>query len=241
MATGRRPSVIHKIDSTFAGVHPHEWGILSKIFIPEIVPPKQELRNRLLRLYQTEFKKPSLTVYCLDMSKSQKGELKNTLDSSMTILFDQEIADRYLLNAGKKDINIVIPFDEKIIGRWTIEGNNQDQFKDILDQLRSIEPRGTTNLYGALIAAYEEISKFEHENYLKSIVLMTDGESNIGATYDDLVKTYKQYEIDSPIIAIPIGKASKDQLHQLTELTRGRIVDASDNLVNAFREAKGYN
>ena len=37
------------------------------------------------------------------------------------------------------------------------------------------------------------------------------------------------------------GDASDDQLNELSELTRGRTFDGKDNLVEAFKNAKGYN
>ena len=37
------------------------------------------------------------------------------------------------------------------------------------------------------------------------------------------------------------GEASDDQLNQLSELTRGRTFDGKNNLIQAFKNAKGYN
>ncbi len=58
-----------------------------------------------LNLYQTEFRKPSLTVYCLDYSGSMEGTGREQMVEAMSQILIQENAARYLLQAREQEIN----------------------------------------------------------------------------------------------------------------------------------------
>ena len=46
---------------------------------------------------------------------------------------------------------------------------------------------------------------------------------------------------DIPVFSIMFGDASDEQLNEMSELTRARTFDGKNNLVQAFKNAKGYN
>ena len=63
-----------------------------------------------LNLYQTQFRKPSLTVYCLDYSGSMLGEGRAQVVEAMSQILLQENARANFLQASEQEINILIPF-----------------------------------------------------------------------------------------------------------------------------------
>ena len=46
---------------------------------------------------------------------------------------------------------------------------------------------------------------------------------------------------DVPIYSITFGNADDKQLKQLAEISSGRVFDGRQDLVRAFRQARGYN
>ena len=78
---------------------------------------------------------------------------------------------------------------------------------------------------------------------LASVILMTDGKSNQGATMADLQQRMQQLGLNGqvPIFAIMFGEADEAQLKEITDATDGRVFDGRKDLVQAFREARGYN
>ena len=51
-----------------------DWGIDTERILSPITMPAADVLEEALNLYQTQFRKPSLTVYCLDFSGSMYGE-----------------------------------------------------------------------------------------------------------------------------------------------------------------------
>lgn len=69
---------------------------------------------------------------------------------------------------------------------------------------------------------------------------MTDGESNSG-TMQSLRNTYRQIGKDIPIYSIMFGDASSYQLEGIAQLTNAKVFDGRTNLLEAFKQVRGYN
>ncbi|MGN0574807.1 MAG: VWA domain-containing protein, partial [Ruminococcus sp.] len=50
-----------------------DWGIDTQRILSPVTMPSEQVLKKALNLYQTEFRKPSLNVYCLDFSGSMAG------------------------------------------------------------------------------------------------------------------------------------------------------------------------
>ncbi|MDQ1354620.1 MAG: Ca-activated chloride channel [Acidobacteriota bacterium] len=218
-----------------------QWGIQAdKILSPLKLPPADVILEAL-HLYQTEFRKPSLTIFCLDFSGSMEGEGDKQLKQAMGILLDQRIARQYLIQAAGEEVIVVIPFSSSIMGQWQVLGNDEQQLGKLLDDIVRLAPSGGTDIYSPVIQGLNIISQYDPGKYMPAIILMTDGESNTGKNIGDVKKAWQQLGLDIPIFSIMFGKASQEQLNQLAELSRARVFDGRKDLVNAFREVKGYN
>ena len=87
--------------------------------------PDSEVLWEALGLYQTQFRKPSLTTYVLDFSGSMSGDPSRKLKDAMGEILLQQRAAKNLLQASQQEENIVILFSSEVIS-INIETGNSD-------------------------------------------------------------------------------------------------------------------
>ena len=185
LAQGRRIG----LDMDPVGADPEvfnpDWGIDLELVIQPITLPPADVIREALELYQTEFRKPSFTVYCLDYSGSMEGSGEEELEAAMAVLLDPEQAARYLLQPSSRDVTVVIPFNDQPIDQWRADGNDPDTLRSLLRQVTAQAPGGGTNIYSCVNRALDVMEQAGLEGYEPAIVLMTDGRSRDGS-FDDL-------------------------------------------------------
>jgi Ca-activated chloride channel homolog len=241
LAVGRRTGLALNPVGADPAVFNPDWGIDLNRVIQPIALPTAEVIAEALVLYQTEFRKPSFTVFCLDYSGSMEGEGERELKAAMRVLLDPEEAARYLIQPASRDVTVVIPFNHEVIGRWRTDGNDPINLGDLLTSVTSQRADGNTNIYGCAIAALNTMADANLEGYAPAIILMTDGRSNEG-DFDDLERRLG-WESPGviPIYGILFGDASEDQLEQIAEATSGRVFDGQNDLIGAMRGARANN
>lgn len=214
-----------------------EWGINTSKYIVPIKFPNAKIIQKALELYQLEFRKPIYTIFALDYSGSMSGKGYNQLTDAMEyILTDRASQD--LLQYTKKDKITVIPFSTNVIDVWnTTNGVATEQ---ILNNLFDLKPSGSTNIYDTGIKALEQIRREDFDTYNVSVIIMTDGLSNMGS-YDTFETLYRQENVDVPFYSIMFGSAFEDELQMIAELTNGKVFDGKTDLLKAFKEVRGYN
>jgi Ca-activated chloride channel family protein len=229
-------------------VYRAEWGIDLGRTISPIVWPEAAVTERALNLYQTSFRKPSLTVFALDCSGSMKDGGLADLKRALAELFDPATASRYLIQTGDNDLIVILPFDHDFL--WTepltVRGSDPAAIRNLVEAVQSLQPRGKTDIYKPVGAAWRYfISLGEKlEDYLPSVILMTDGNSNLGSLdglrslWQELNPTFQL----PPVFCIMYGQANDEQLKDLAAFSFGRVFDGRHGgLYKAFRKAKGYN
>ena len=122
-----------------------------------------------------------------------------------------------------------------------MDGGTDDgaETKDLLNKIHENDTGGSTALYPAAKEAIELLDK-DTDNISKTVILMTDGEGNVGK-FSDLRDKYKSINKDIPIYSIMFGYASEDQLEKIAELTNAKVFDGKTDLIAAFKEVRGYN
>lgn len=243
---GRRTGVVGmNVANADKSVFNPDWGIdVTRAIVPITFPNATVIREALV-LYQTAFRKPSFTIYCLDFSGSMQGEGEKQLETAMRTLLDQETASQYLLQGTPDDITIVLIFNDQVpnaneVQAWTVQGNDPQELRALYDKIANRQPDGGTNIYMPVQIALDIFFEMGVGNRFPAVILMTDGQSNEGS-YADLRSAYDSAEYRVPVFAITFGNASTDQLKQIADLTSGRIFDGTVDLIDAFRKAKGYN
>jgi Ca-activated chloride channel family protein len=246
-AMGRRTGLLGMtVSNPDKAIWNSDWGINTDKTIVSIPTPQQAVIEEAFNIYQTDLRKPSLTVWVLDVSGSMSGDGIRDLKQAMTTLLDPQQASQHLLQAGAKDVTIIIPFNSKVQAVWKVEGNDPAQLLGALNNVQSLQAEGGTNLYEGLVTALQQLRLYQADgtlwNYLPAIVAMTDGrsdDSNLFA-FQEALRTLP-FAGDVPIHAIAFGDADSDQMQALTAQSVGRFFQTSGDLPGVLREAKGYN
>ena len=219
-----------------------DWGIDAERILSPIPVPSAEVLLEALNLYQTEFRKPSLTVYCLDFSGSMKGKGNEQLVEAMGQILIQENAAKNLLLAGEDEVNIIIPFSDTAFDTWIAPDASADSLEGLYREIEEEINVGGTDIYQAAGVGLELIAaNYDLGRYTPAIILMTDGMSNGSENFEDFREAYEAVGADVPVFSILFGDAKKSELEALAELTNARVFDGRKDLVGAFRSVKGYN
>ena len=232
---GRRTWYGGTTDKAPKDVFNKDWGIDTTKYISPIKYPSQDVIKEALYMYQVELKKPVHVVFCLDYSGSMYGDgiadLKNAMDY---ILSDK--ANEDMIQFSKNDIIEVIAFGSKVNEPWKSKGDDTDY---LLRQINDYPLNGATALYPAAAKAIDLLKK-ESDEYNVSVILMTDGEGNVG-NFNDLKSAYSTSSREIPIYSITFGDASYNQLDMMAELSNGKVFNGRYNLLEAFKTVRGYN
>lgn len=215
-----------------------EWGIDTTKYIVPVKYPSTSVIKTALNLYQSELRKPVHTVFCLDYSGSMNGSGYNELVSAMEYVLDEKKASENLLQFSENDKITVIPFSSKVLDVWNVDSGTESQ--KLLEKIKKQSPTGATNIYDTSIKALSILKDENIEKYNLSIILMTDGQSNVGE-YSNLEKEYKNLKMDIPIYSITFGDANEEQLDKIAELTNAKVFDGKTDLLKAFKQVRGYN
>lgn len=218
-----------------------EWGIILDQVLSPIRLPHNEVIVQALNLYQTEFKKPSLTVYVLDFSGSMSGEGNASMMAALDQVLIPEHAASHLLLGTPQDLTHVLAFSSGIDWQGSARGNGQE-LEDLYDQIDSLDTGGGTALFEATAEAVRILDGLPEEDldrYQPAIVLLTDGRA--GDSFRVFQHAYQEAGMDVPVFSIMFGDAQEDELADLAALTRGRVFDGRTDLIEAFRKVRGYN
>ncbi|PON19833.1 VWA domain-containing protein [Candidatus Entotheonella serta] len=240
LARGRRVGRVGlSMEAADSSVFNTDWGVDVKRVLSTINLPSGEVISEALNLFQTAFRKPSLTAYVLDFSGSMKGSGEQQVKAAMRTLLEPNIAAQYLLQASPRDISMMIVFNSAPSKPMTIKGNEPRQLRGLLKQIEARQPGGGTNMYEATKAALQSLQTYEAQmgQYHTAVIVMSDGKSD-GSLQD--IKSAKLWR-DIPVYTILFGEADPDQMHRLADATLGCMFDGRTDMIRAFRQAKGYN
>ncbi|NLZ88751.1 MAG: VWA domain-containing protein [Clostridiales bacterium] len=230
----------------YAGILPEnqdvwrkEWGADTQTILSPIRMPDSEVLWEALGLYQTQFRKPSLTAYVLDFSGSMSGTPSRKLKDAMGEILLQQRAAQNLLQASQHEENIVILFSSEVISISTETGNTD--IEKLYPVVEKQNPDGGTAMFEALDEALRIMAGYNLDSYTPAIILMTDGRANGSMQLDDFLQAYASHGQDIPVFCISFGEADLSTLDALAERTHARVFDGDKDLIGAFKKAKGYN
>lgn len=215
-----------------------DWGIDTTKYIMPVKYPSVAVIKEALNLYQTEFRKPTHIVFCLDYSGSMYGDGNKQLVDAMNYILNYDTASANMLQFSYKDKISIVLFSTDIIGTYTT--NDGTNVQNLLDKIEMTDSMGSTNLYGSLKEALMLLKDEDLNDYNLSIILMTDGMGNID-TFNSFKASYDIVNKDIPIYGILFGDADNKQLLEISRYTGGKVFDGRSNLLEAFKEVRGYN
>ena len=214
-----------------------DWGIDTTTYISPSKYPSTAVIKKALSLYQTTLRKPVHVAFCLDYSGSMYGNGYSELVDAMDYILTERAAND-LLQFSDEDVVDVLPFENDVTDVWsTSDGLSLDK---ILSNIKGKDPSGATALYPCAEKALELVSHTDRNKQNPSVILMTDGQANVG-TYDELYRYYRDNKSDIAIYSIMFGSASEYQLSSIARMSNGKVFDGKKNLIEAFKEVRGYN
>lgn len=236
-----------KIGSTMANADPDvyrkDWGINTTAELSFISLPTGQVIDQALQLYQQVFRKPSYTVFLVDVSGSMRDKGLPEAKDALLGLLDQNRAAEYYLQATPQDTVRIIPFNSVVLGDG-VKVTGPEEFAKAIAYVKNLRAGGGTNIYAPVVRALDLMQADEEQvnDSLPAIVLLTDGLSKGGDLPQVEQRLSKLQGIaNPPIFSIMFGAADPDQLKGLAHLNTGRVFDSKKGLAEAFRKVSGYN
>ncbi|WP_409341294.1 VWA domain-containing protein [Paenibacillus sp. MBLB4367] len=135
----------------------------------------------------------------------------------------QEAATRTVDLLRDKDTLGVLAFDGS--PWWVVEPQKLTDKKKAVDGINAIRADGGTEVYGAVKEAYEKLTKVSAQR--KHIILLTDGQSSSGGSYEALAADMVKDNIS--LSSVAIGQdADQALLERIALLAKGRYYFTDD-------------
>ncbi len=214
-------------------------------------PGQLETVNAILTAYLDENRRPAHTIFVLDTSGSMDGDRLTSLKAAMDNLTgaDTTLSGRFARFQARERVS-VISFSSDVNGERDFTLGPRAQAGPTLSSLRtyvdSLDADGGTAIFSALKRAYAlagEGAQRDPERY-QTIVLMTDGENNHGASRNNFLQFYRQLPPQVRAVrtfTVLYGEGSKADMQAIAEETGGRVFDGrAGGLAAAFKDIRGY-
>ncbi|MFD3684694.1 substrate-binding domain-containing protein [Nocardiopsis sp. NPDC058631] len=220
-------------------------------------PAHQRVVDDLVADYVGVLRRPARTVYVLDVSGSMQGERIDQLRSALESLTgaDGGSLARRTQAFQEREVVTLLPFATEPGEPRTFvmgPGSSDAAAEDLLTEVRSLEADGETATYDALREAYalledgsaEAAAGGSDDRYLTSVVLMTDGEVNLGWDLEEFEQSLEGLPREvatTPVFTVLFGESDASEMSNVAEVTGGRVFDArEEELEQIFREIRGY-
>lgn len=215
-----------------------EWGIDTTKYLKDMKYPSKKVITKAINLYIETLRKPTHVVFCLDISGSMYYTGLPELKDAMNYILNKEEASKENLQFSDNDKITIITFNNRVANVYQTRYGSETDL--IIHDINLLTANGGTNIYDPSIEALKILKNDNSEDYTKTVILMTDGESNAGS-YRELQKYYQNNKLDIPIYSITFGDSSESQLRDIANLTNAKIFDGKSGLLKAFREVRSYN
>jgi Ca-activated chloride channel family protein len=210
-------------------------------------PNRLEVIDAVLGAYQGQWRRPATSIFVLDLSGSMEGERLRAMREALKVLAgaDAQAASARYARFQNRERVAIIAFSDRVDDPLEISFETQaiDAARaQVIAYADSLRVRGGTAIYAALLRA-QELARQEQQKdpgRLVSIVLLTDGESNVGPDF----KAFQQQLAGAAVVRVfPIlfGEASPADMAGLAQFTGGRLFDGRKAaLAQVFKEIRGY-
>lgn len=216
-------------------------------------PGKLSVINALLTSYLGEQRPPASMYFVLDLSGSMGGFRVEDLRRALRVLAGQEgqtLSSGFVRFQPRERVTLV-PFSSRVhqqeVQRLEVSRQRPGEALERLAHYADhMAPGGGTAMYDGLISAYRMAAKemADSPGRYYTVVVMTDGKSNEGATLQD----FQQWLAQQPArvrqikaFSVLIGDGNEQELRQVAAATGGRFFDSRKTSLTAmFKEIRGY-
>jgi Ca-activated chloride channel homolog len=105
----------------------------------------------------------------LDRSSSMHGEKIEKAKEAALLVLDR---------LSSEDIVSIVTYDSEV--EVLVPAMRMSEAETIRERIRSIEPRGSTALFAGVSKGIQELRKFLDKNRVNRVILMSDGQANVG-------------------------------------------------------------
>ena len=210
-------------------------------------PGSLDVADTLIEQYLNTFTKPSHTIYVLDLSGSMEGDRLNSLKQAFNFLTDPNATgtQRFARFRSREEVTI-ITFSQSVLDQRSFSVGDSTQAAD-LQPIRSyvggLHTYDGTAIYDAMDRAYQVAgdARSTEPDHFVSVVLMTDGENNLGEDSNTFLSHLTAQDRDVPAFPILFGEGDVNQLTQIATATGGKLFDSRQaSLATTFEEIRGY-
>jgi Ca-activated chloride channel family protein len=174
-----------------------------------------------------EVKKPVDLVVVMDVSGSMRGDkiasARNSLMQFIDLLDDRDRLE-------------IILFSNELVTLTPLSALGEKR-EEVRRRVSGIVEEGDTRLYGAVMAAYDELLDSGDPDHIRAMVVLTDGENTIwDVNLDDVlahVGAQDEAGLAPKIFTIAFGSAAdRDVLQQIAEATGAKQYDGDPETIN---------
>nr|WP_042194486.1 VWA domain-containing protein [Kibdelosporangium sp. MJ126-NF4]CEL21354.1 hypothetical protein [Kibdelosporangium sp. MJ126-NF4]CTQ96079.1 hypothetical protein [Kibdelosporangium sp. MJ126-NF4] len=198
--------------------------------------------DALLSAYFNKIRRPSRTLYVLDVSGSMQGDRIESLRSALIALTgaDGTAVGKYRGFRGREEVTL-LPFASgpgSPVTHVVPEDNPQAELDKIKAYAGALKANGGTAIYDSLIRGYQLLGQPDPAKFT-SIVLMTDGQNTNGSPYGSFETSARGARI--PVFTVLFGESDQEEMRKVATLTGGKVFDArATPLAKVFQEIRGY-
>jgi Ca-activated chloride channel family protein len=217
------------------------------------LPDSAAAAGKLLDAYLDELRPPSHAYFLLDVSGSMSEGLRmDELQTALRVLGGADTATeagRYATFRFREKVDL-IAFDSRLQDQLSVDFGDREHYDQALaqytDYVQNLAPKGGSAIFDALQAAYQRAldERRRHPECNYSIVLLVDGKSSVGKTFEQFREWYEALPEPAqhiPIFTILFADGDEDELQTVAEISGGRLFDARQrSLAAVFKELRGY-
>ncbi|TWP50819.1 VWA domain-containing protein [Lentzea tibetensis] len=225
-----------------------EFAVRDLVELP--FPGSQSAVDGLVTTYFDQLRRPSRTLYVLDVSGSMAGDRIEGLRQAVTGLTgaDDTLSGKFSRFHGREQVTL-LPFNSapQSATEFVIPADDPaPELARIKTLAGGLVDGGGTAIYASLQEGYAVLRKqsASDPDRFTSIVLMTDGDNTEGQDFDDFRSFHEGLpaaERGIPIFPVLFGESTVDEMEQVARMSGGKVFDArSRSLSAAFKEIRGY-
>jgi Ca-activated chloride channel homolog len=241
-ATARRPAVPQVgLDARFP----------RRVLVELPFPASVEVVDDLLLAYLNRIRRPAHAIYVLDVSRSMEGDRIAALQHTLIGLTgaDTSLSGRFSGFRARERVT-TITFAGRVVDErdFTVGSGGRDDpgRAAIREAAAGLQLHEGTAIFAAMERAYQRAAADAEadKDAFTSIVLMTDGENNLGIPVEEFLASLDSVPEPARSVktfAIQFGEADPGELRSIAERTAGAMFDANrGSLAGAFKEIRGY-
>lgn len=139
------------------------------------------------------------------------------------------------------DFISIVCFEDKVELLVEATKINSKNKKQIIDKIKEIKVRGSTNLHDGWLKSATEVAKNMSEKYINRVIVLTDGQTNIGVTNPKEIENnvFKLYKKSISTTCMGIGEVFNEKLLEAMSNSGGGnfyFIEKNEDLETMFND-----